>query len=97
MKRIGETLQRFKNRLGKAAELESFESFSMLMDANGTLTFTGERRIEAYGDNEIAAVFQPGRICVNGRDLFLFELTERETSICGVIEEIRFERGTEGC
>ena len=93
MKKIGDLMLRFRNRLGKATELQSFESFSMLLDADGTLTFTGERSIDRYTDEEIIARFPPRRVFIRGKNLFLFELAEKEMSVCGKIGEIRFETG----
>lgn len=94
MSRFINWITRAKDTLGKDAGLQAFESFWLLLEADGTLRLHGCDNIAVCSESNIAATCKNGLVSVSGAGLMMREFNRKEIEISGIIDSIVFQERT---
>ena len=85
-------LTKLRDRLGKEAQLQAFESFWLILDADGALRLHGCESIVTCTDTEISVACRDGVVTLKGMSLFGRGFGQSEIEVNGKIESIVFTK-----
>lgn len=83
-------LRQLLDRIGKKAEIDTFASFLLQMNASGELAFKGCTSILECAENEICLSCSYGIVKMIGAQLNVPSYSSDETIVSGRIEELHF-------
>ena len=82
----------FKDRFGEVAEIDTFESFFLTMDHNGSVGIKGCVQVREYTEDQLILVCKKFIIEISGAGLYIHTFAECETVISGTVTDIHFLR-----
>ena len=83
-------LRALGDRIGRAADIDTFESFVLRMNAADELTIRGNARVRLKKKEEIALDYPDKSVEVFGKDLRLLVFSDTEAVIAGTVARISF-------
>lgn len=88
-------LRQFTDRLGRDAQIETFESMLLQLNADGELTVHGVSDVLFCTPEQIVFESAGVRFCLTGEGLRFLSFSPQETAVAGEIRKIELIRGDE--